>query len=105
MASIIRVTNKSGGLPNIPFLTNMSMETFFQTGNQQAYNLIENSTPKTNKYQIFGTESCMGCHSSAGLINGLKKVKGAFPTNGQLSADFSWLVQLKAQPDSTNKKK
>lgn len=82
------VTNKSGGRPNIAFLTNMSMETFFQTGNQPASNLTENGT---STIQIFGTESCMGCHSSAGIYG--KDGNGNVVLLGQLTGDFSWLLQ------------
>ncbi|MFA0964877.1 hypothetical protein AB9P05_23915 [Roseivirga sp. BDSF3-8] len=82
------VLNKPGGDPNIAFLTNMSMETFFQKGNQQAQNLTEGGS---STIVIYGTESCMGCHSSAGMYKSLDMKE----TTGQLSADFSWLL-LKA---------
>ena len=91
------VTNKPGGKPNLALLTNMTMETFFQKGNQDAANLIENYNGKTN-FQVFGTESCMGCHSSAGIYdhigpkNGKKGAPLVAQTGGQLSADFSWLM-------------
>lgn len=88
------VANKSGGDANIAFLTNLSMETFFQLGNQPATNLIENNP--TNNISIFGTESCMGCHSSAGIFTKGKLTDGLPPTKPQLSADFSWLLQSKA---------
>lgn len=83
------VTNKPGGEPNISFLTNITMETFFQKGNQSAGNLIEGNV--TSDIQIFGTESCMGCHSSAGIYNGVDS-SGSATQGGQLSADFSWLM-------------
>ena len=69
------------------------METFFQLGNQDAANLIENYNGNT-KYEIFGTESCMGCHSSAGIYNGIDRTgsKPKLTQGGQLSADFSWLM-------------
>jgi len=86
------VNNKPGGNPNLALLTNITMETFFQAGNQNAANLME-ANPKTN-FQVFGTESCMGCHSSAGLYDGVTKSNGKItPTSGdQLSGDFSWLL-------------
>jgi hypothetical protein len=88
------ITNKSGGEPTPVYLTNATMETYFQTGNQNAANLEEGNVPPS-KMQAFGTESCTGCHSSAGVaISGTpqKPVYGK-----QLSADFSWLLQMKAQ--------
>jgi len=92
--------NKPGGDPNLALLTNMTMETFFQLGNQNATNLME-ANPKTN-FHAFGTESCMGCHSSAGLYDHF----GPSSTNPdsivaqtgvQLTGDFSWLLGQKAQ--------
>ena len=86
------VTNKPGGNPNLALLTNITMETFFQAGNENADSLIEGNQPK-NTTQIFGTESCMGCHSSAGLYKKGQLNDGKPPTTGQLSADFSWLLE------------
>jgi hypothetical protein len=88
------ITNKSGGEPTPVYLTNATMETYFQTGNQNAANLEEGNVPPST-IQAFGTESCTGCHSSAGVaISGTpqKPVYGK-----QLSADFSWLLKMKAQ--------
>ncbi len=91
------VVNKPGGHPNLDLLTNITMETFFQKGNQDAANLIENANYQTN-VSIFGTESCMGCHSSAGIYNSYAIKNGivTFNTGVQLTGDFSWLLQ-KAQ--------
>jgi hypothetical protein len=90
------VVNKPGGDPNIALLTNITMETFFQGGNQSASGLIEGN-PK-NGITIFGTESCMGCHSSAGIY---KMVNGKVSKNGgQLSGDFSWLLGKARYNDS-----
>jgi hypothetical protein len=90
------VVNKSGGDPNIALLTNITMETFFQKGNQSASHLIEGN-PK-NQTTIFGTESCIACHSSAGIYN---VVKGEANNNGpQLSGDFSWLLGKAKYNDS-----
>ena len=49
--------------------------------------------------QIMATESCMGCHSSAGIVIAYnpKDPKDTKKTGGQLSADFSWLLSQKAQ--------
>ena len=87
------VTNKPGGDPNLALLTNMTMETFFQKGNQPASDLMEANPP--SNYTISGTESCMGCHSSAGLYNSTSLDiygKRSFNSAGQLSGDFSWLL-------------
>jgi len=88
------ITNKSGGEPTPVYLTNATMETYFQTGNQNAANLEEGNVPPST-IQAFGTESCTGCHSSAGVaISGTPQN----PVYGkQLSADFSWLLKMKAQ--------
>ena len=83
------VVNKPGGKPNLAFLTNISMETFFQKGNQIA-GLMENSQ---SDFTIFGTESCMGCHSSAYLIKSYVPAKDSLVLGTQLSGDFSWLLQ------------
>lgn len=100
------VTNKAGGKPNIPLLTNISMETFFQAGNESAKNLIE-GFPNSD-ITIFGTESCIGCHSSAPIFTmGKTKITKKNPIArdslvqmSQLSGDFSWLLSKKAQWDS-----
>ncbi|MDY8138147.1 hypothetical protein [Aquimarina sp. 2201CG5-10] len=89
------VANKPGGDANLALLTNLSMETFFQKGNQPASSLIEGNAP--NNIGIFGTESCMGCHSSAGVYIKGKLTNGYPPKSGQLTADFSWLLAQKAQ--------
>lgn len=81
------VVNKSGGIPNISLLTNITMETFFQGGNQSASHLIEGNPPNPTK--IYGTESCIGCHSSAGLN---RQVGDSLYGGDQLSGDFSWLL-------------
>jgi hypothetical protein len=91
------IVNKPGGNPNLAYLTNISMETFFQGGNQDASALME--TKPASKIQVFATESCMGCHSSARMYalspdNKLIKLS-------QLSGDFSWLLEKKASWDKT----
>jgi hypothetical protein len=77
------------------------METYLQTGNQTAH-FQENGFP-FNSTPVFGTESCMACHYSAGIANGFVNTTGAGgklikrPTfAGDITADFSWLPQLKA---------
>jgi hypothetical protein len=93
------VLNKPGGKPNLALLTNISMETFFQKGNQTADNLIENAN-YTSPINIFGTESCMGCHSSAAIAVGYDPLKKTVTYGNQLSGDFSWLLQTKAHWDA-----
>lgn len=90
------VVNKPGGDPNLALLTNISMETFFQKGNDNASFLME-AEPKSD-IRIFRTESCIGCHSSAGIYNGIDE-KNNFTQLKQLSGDFSWLLSEKAKWD------
>lgn len=134
------VANKPGGDPTPVFLTNITMETYFQAGNQPACNQEEdvpssaNCPPVYNKLapgtaipaytpappvwnsvlnssatpvtpgistQILATESCMGCHSSAGVwVSYDPKLPRSQqpPTSqsGQLTGDFSWLLTQKA---------
>ncbi|MBL4648689.1 MAG: hypothetical protein JKY03_03085 [Aureispira sp.] len=91
------VVNKSGGNPNLTYLTNITMETFFQGGNQPASAFME-ANPASN-IQVFGTEGCMGCHSSAGIYTLDSKAK--LTKLPQLSGDFSWLLTKKAQWDKS----
>lgn len=88
------IANKPGGAPNLAYLTNITMETFFQGGNQSADNFME-ANPKS-KITVFGTESCIGCHSSAGIYTGID-AKGKFTQGDQLTGDFSWLLTQKAE--------
>jgi hypothetical protein len=95
------ITRKSVGAPAPIYLTNSIMETYLQTGNQTAH-FQENGFP-FNSTPVFGTESCMACHYSAGIANGFVNTTGAGgklikrPTfAGDITADFSWLPQLKA---------
>ena len=131
------VTNKPGGQPTPVFLTNITMESYFQSGNQPACNLEEavpasancppsyasvvppgtpiagytpdpvwwnallnNSTSPVKpgvSTQILATESCMGCHSSAGIWTSYDPQTQKGTHSGQLSGDFSWLMLQKAQ--------
>jgi hypothetical protein len=134
------VANKPGGNPTPVFLTNITMETYFQSGNQPACNNVEGSgnipncpppyatvTPGTaiaayapvpanspvnwtttlnnrtpppiagTMTQILATESCMGCHSSAGIWASYNPQTGNGAQTGQLTGDFSWLMSQKAQ--------
>ncbi len=94
-----KISNKAGGQPNPVYLTNLTMESYFQKGDQTAQFQIQgfpfDDTP------VFGTESCMGCHYSSGSAVGYSlgpdgKTKEAV-YGPPLTADFSWLLQLKAQ--------
>ena len=110
------ITNKSGGKPTPTYLTNMIMETYFQgatevgAGNAKYNTAIANTSAwhqiqgnkqyGANNTRIFGTESCMGCHYSSSITvgekvgsNGEKQAIAGEPG----SADFSWLLGLKAQ--------
>lgn len=103
------------------FLVSTTMETFFQAGNQPAgpaaddYRLPAGLLADPNT--IFGTESCAGCHFSAGAAVAFKKdpygrtlvreldgqyyrvpIFGQNAVRGQIgAADYSWLMQLRAQ--------
>jgi hypothetical protein len=94
------VTNKSGGKPVPTYLVNPIAETYFQKGNQAFSNQEENG-PQSDKKQIFGTESCVGCHSSAPIATGVSYPAQGPPSasfGSQLSGDFSWLLSQRAQP-------
>jgi hypothetical protein len=109
------------------YLLNTTMETFFQKGNQVAGPSEEDDRlPAGNLSDsaiIFGTESCVGCHYSAGACIGFKQdennhylldttgrripIFGKDANNGlNGNAHFSWLLQMRAQqkPYSTSKK-
>jgi hypothetical protein len=106
------IENKPGGDPTPVFLTNVTMETYFQGSLQPACRQEElpsgvscpatytatSKPPFGDNTQVFASESCMGCHSSAGLVTGYDpKTQTITSTTGQLSADFSWLPRLKAK--------
>jgi len=108
------VDNKSGGRPTPVFLTNVTMETYFQGPTVAACQAEElpdgvkcpvvpwaSATTPNNKdttvdmTQIFATESCTGCHSSASF-HGAKPIVSGVNTL-QLTGDFSWLFSQKAE--------
>ena len=92
------ITRKSTGSPAPVYLTNSIMETYFQSGNQAAQ-LQENGFPQ-DKTLVFGTESCMGCHFSAGIATGvIRQPYGDTEVirSSDATADFSWLLAQKAQ--------
>ena len=90
------VTNRSGGRPAPIYLVNAVMETYFQKGNQPAKYLEQPGS--TNMTEVFGTESCMGCHYSAGIAKGETKDSNGQrkPVFAPASADFSWILQTEA---------
>ncbi|MFL6863396.1 MAG: hypothetical protein ACJ8DZ_10375, partial [Allosphingosinicella sp.] len=110
------ITNKSGGHPTPAYLTNITMETYFQDGNQSACGQQEvpsgqvcSRTPAGVAWTspppappvpvnalVFGTESCTGCHSSAGIWTSYDPARGTGKKAGQLTGDFSWLLTQKA---------
>jgi hypothetical protein len=49
---------------------------------------------------IFGTESCVGCHSSAGIASDIVKTSrntdSVVYNTATAAGDFEWLLQLKA---------
>ena len=112
------VTRKMPGEMVPVYLVNSTMETYFQKGYQQAGLLEQDDrlaaqfTPDTT--MVFGTESCVGCHYSAGACIGFRKdatgellhdANGSkipiFGQNGNDgltgNANFSWLLQLEAK--------
>jgi hypothetical protein len=134
------VANKPGGNPTPVFLTNITMETYFQGGNQPACNQVEGGAPNCPpsydsvtpgtaiaayspnpvnwtttlnnqtqpqpptppiqpgiSTQILATESCMGCHSSAGIWMAYDPLTQTGRKTDQLTGDFSWLMSQKAQ--------
>ncbi len=115
--------NKPGGNPTPVMLTNITMETYFQKGNQPAckseelpgnlkcpvasipvappvWNSVLNNSKNPVKPGVntltFITESCTGCHSSAYIYTSYNPVTKAYTQSSQLSADFSWLLSQKA---------
>jgi hypothetical protein len=100
------------------FLINTTMETYFQKGSQPAGPLeqddrLADGAPPIDSTPVVGTESCVGCHYSAGAGIGFKKnadaslkiengqkvpiygENGNFGQNG--NAHFSWLLQIEAR--------
>lgn len=93
-----RLTNKSGGYPYPVYLVNAVVETYDQEGNQEASDLVQGPLNDA-KQMVFGTQSCMGCHSMAGVAGSKTKDNNnnyqPFYLEG--TADFSWLMQTRAQ--------
>jgi hypothetical protein len=105
------------------FVANTSMETFFQLGAQPAGPLAQDDRLAPGQVadatRVFATESCVGCHYSAGMclefkrdaegrlvyIDGSKVPIFGINANGGRNgnADFSWLLQMKAQSEEAPK--
>lgn len=99
------------------YLTNSTMETYFQKGYQAAAPLEQDDHTSLvfDTTMVFGTESCAGCHYSAGACVEFRRdpVTGKlltdangnkiplFGQNGNRgltgNANFSWLLQLEAK--------
>lgn len=97
------------------YLTNSTMETYFQKGLQQAGPLEQDNRLSANfstdTKMVFGTESCAGCHYSAGAVIDFRKdsnnakvpiygenASGGFNGN----ANFSWLLQIEAKDNGAD---
>jgi hypothetical protein len=114
------ITHKTPGDVVPVFLTNSTMETFFQKGDQPAGPLeqddrLASDAQPIDHTPVNGTESCVGCHYSAGICLGFRKGdNGAFLLDPQTkqripifgenaafgksgNADFSWLLQIEGR--------
>jgi hypothetical protein len=117
------IIHKTPGNMTPVFLTNSTMETYFQLGVQPAGPLEQDDrlapgSAPIDDTMVFGTESCVGCHYSAGITIGFKTdpTTGAYlltpsgsrqPIYGENthfgrtgSAHFSWMLQQ--EPKSTH---
>lgn len=90
------------------YLINSTMETYFQKGYQQAGPLEQDDRVpfSIDTTPVFGTESCVGCHYSAGACIGFRKNAAGKKTaifgensHGGLSGsgNFSWALQIEAK--------
>lgn len=93
------VTNKAGGHVTPTFLTNMTMETYFQVGVQPAGKQEESvgKPPKPDLTPIWATESCTGCHYSAPIATAYFSENDSTAYGPPQSADFSWLLKTQAR--------
>lgn len=113
------IRQKMPGAMKPVFLVNTTMETYFQKGEQPAGPLeqddrLAEGAPPIDSTMVDGTESCVGCHYSAGAAigfrlnaDGTRQIdptghpipifgeNGNFGVNG--NASFSWLLQIEAQ--------
>jgi hypothetical protein len=98
------------------YLVNSTMETYFQKGQQEAGPLEQDDRVpfSIDSTTVFGTESCVGCHYSAGACLGFRQdITGNYlrdsagnkiPIYGENShggrtanANFSWMLQIEAR--------
>lgn len=115
------ITSKTPGAMVPVFLVNTTMETYFQKGEQPAGPLeqddrLANNAPPIDSTRVIGTESCVGCHYSAGAAIGFKRNDDGsykldssgrkiaiFGENSHFgrtgNAAFSWLLQIEAQAE------
>ncbi|MBK7237970.1 MAG: hypothetical protein IPI02_21035 [Sterolibacteriaceae bacterium] len=117
------ISNKTPGDVIPVFLVNTTMETYFQKGRQEAGALEQDDrlapgAPSIDSTIVIGTESCVGCHYSAGIAIGFKRnaageeiLQNGYPIaiygeNGHFgktgNAHFSWLLQLEAKAKPRN---
>jgi hypothetical protein len=113
------ITHKVPGDMVPVFLVNTTMETYFQKGLQAAGPLeqddrLDSKAPPIDSTMVTGTESCVGCHYSAGICLDFKKnpdgtyivdstghrapiygENGHFGKTG--NGAFSWLLQIEAK--------
>ncbi|MGD0961093.1 MAG: hypothetical protein ABSB19_14905, partial [Methylomonas sp.] len=105
---------KTPGAMTPTFVINTTMETYFQKGKQKAGALEQDDRLTDNELIdstiVYGSESCVGCHYSAGIAVAFKKddkgneiLKDGKPTpifginnhGGKTGgANFSWMLQL-----------
>ncbi|HVO59351.1 MAG TPA: hypothetical protein VMT53_00370 [Terriglobales bacterium] len=108
------ITNKTPGDVVPVFLVNTTMETYFQKGPQAAGCLEQDNrltdNCQTDSTPAVGTESCAGCHYSAGIAVGYKRDVTGKPVlangvkvpiygeNGHFGrsahGNFSWMLQI-----------
>ncbi len=115
------ITHKTPGDMVPVFLVNTTMETYFQQGEQAAGPLeqddrLASNAPPIDTTKVVGTESCVGCHYSAGAAIGFKRNEDGsfkldergrkipiFGENGHFgktgNAAFSWLLQIEGQAE------
>ncbi len=111
------ITRKMPGEVVPVYLINSTMETYFQKGYQTAGPLEQDDRVPAldiDTTPVFGTESCTGCHYSAGAcISFRKKANGQFMRDSQGrkipifgengndgltgNANYSWMLQIEAQ--------
>lgn len=113
------ITHKTPGDMVPVFMVNTTMETYFMKGKQTAGALeqddrLASAAPPIDSTMVTGTESCVGCHYSAGICIGFQKnddgsyvldsqgqripiygENGHFGKTG--NASFSWLLQIEAK--------